>query len=212
MIPALDELEVYAEAVSTPEPEFLRRLREEADRTTACPQMIAGPLQGRLLAMVTQLCGARRVLEIGTFVGYSALWFAGALPEGGEVVTVDRDPGIRPIAERYFAQAPSGQKITLRIGDALEVIRDLRGPFDLVFIDADKVNYLRYYETVFDKVPSGGVFLADNVLWSGRVLDPAARDPETEALRTFAQRVCQDRRVEVVLLTVRDGLLLARKR
>ena len=185
-------------------------MRLEAYRTRAIPQQIAGPLQGRLLALLAKISGTRRVLEIGTFVGYSALCFAESLPEDGEVITLDRDPSVRGITRRYFKQVPYGKKIRLKIGKALALLPDLPGPFDLVYIDADKQNYGRYYDAVFGKVPQGGLIIADNLLWSGAVLDRKANDPETRALRAFAKKVRQDRRVEPVLLTVRDGLLVMR--
>lgn len=212
MIDALAPLERYAEQVSGAEPAVLRRLRRETYQTRELPQMIAGPLQGRLLALLAKLSGARRVLEIGTFVGYSALCFAEAIPDDGEVMTLDADPSIRSIAERYFRQVPYGRKIVLTIGRALTLIRRLPGPFDLVYLDADKVSYARYYRAVFPKVPAGGLIVADNLLWGGAVLDPAVHDVDTRALRAFARLVRRDRRVDPVLLTVRDGLLVIRKR
>ena len=212
MIPALERLEAYAERFTSPEPPVLRRLRLETYRTQQIPQMIAGPLQGRLLAMLARVSGARRVLEIGTFVGYGALCFAEGLPAGGEVITVDFNPAMRAIAQRYFAQVPYGKKIRLFVGRALDVLPTLRGAFDLVYIDADKLNYARYYEAVLPKVPAGGLILADNLLWSGAVLDSKIRDADTRALRAFARKMRQDRRVECCLFTVRDGLMLIRKR
>ncbi len=212
MIPALEPLEAYAEACSSPEPKILSQLREEAYRTQALPQQIAGPLQGRFLSLLTKISRTHHVLEIGTFVGYSALCFAEALPKDGHVITLDCDPSIVPIAKRYFSKVPYGRKITLKMGKALDLIRELEGPFDLVYIDADKVNYSRYYDAVFKKVPSGGLIVADNLLWGGAVLDKRARDSDTQALRDFAKKVRADRRVESILLPLRDGLLLIRKR
>ena len=210
MIPALERLETYASRVTSPEPEILRRLREETYRTRPIPQQIAGHLQGRFLALLTKVSGARRVLEIGTFVGYSALCFAEALPEGGEVITLDRDSSIRGIAQRYFARVPYGGKIDLKIGKALKLLPGLSGPFDLFYIDADKQNYSRYYDSVFTKVSKGGLIVADNLLWSGAVLDRRVNDVDTRALRSFARKIRRDRRVEPVLLTVRDGLMVIR--
>jgi caffeoyl-CoA O-methyltransferase len=212
VIPEFDRFERYAERISSPEPDLLRKLREETYHTRELPQQVAGHLQGRFLAFLTKAIGARRVLEIGTFVGYSALCFAEGLPPDGEVVTIDRDPTIEPIARRYFKQVPYGRKISLKIGDALSILRSLKGKFDLVYIDADKVNYHRYYTHAFAKVPSGGLIVADNLLWGGAVLDKKAKDPDTKALQSFARRVRADERAESVLLTLRDGLLIARKR
>jgi caffeoyl-CoA O-methyltransferase len=212
MISQLEKLEEYAARFTSEEPPLLKQLREETYKTQELPQMIAGHLQGRFLAMLTRLSGAKRVLEIGTFVGYSALCFAEALPEEGEVITLDSDPGVREITKRVFAKVAYGSKIILKIGEALKSIQTLPGPFDLVYIDADKENYGHYYDAVFDKIPSGGIILADNLLWGGRVLDPKEQESDTQALRTFAAKVAKDSRVEAVLLTVRDGLYLIRKK
>lgn len=212
MIQALEKLEGYAQEHSQKEPELLRELREETEKTIPYPQMIAGHLQGRLLALLTRLSGARRVLEIGTYVGYSALCFAEALPEDGRVLTLDCDPSIRAITGKYFARSPHGRKIELLLGDALASLTGLKGPFDLAYIDADKANYAAYYDAVFHKIPAGGLIIADNILWSGKVMDPKERDKDTEALRVFARKVTEDKRVEAVLLTVRDGLYVIRKK
>jgi len=212
MIAALEPLEEYALGVTSPEPEVLRQLREETYRKRQIPQQIAGPLQGRLLTLLTKISGAKRVLEIGTFVGYSALCFAEALPEDGQVITLDCDPSIQGIASKYFGKVPYGRKIVLKIGEALDLIRECEGPFDLVYIDADKENYICYFEAVFDRVRKGGLVLADNLLWGGAVLEESAIDPDTRALQAFAKHVRSDSRVEGILLTVRDGLFLVRKR
>jgi caffeoyl-CoA O-methyltransferase len=198
MIPKLEPFEEYASRATSPEPEILRRLREEAYRTREIPQQIAGHLQGRFLAFLTKIVRPRRILEIGTFVGYSALCFAEALPDGGRVITIDRDPTILPIARRYFRKAPYGRRIFLKIGEALEILQSLKGPFDLVYIDADKVNYSCYYDAVFEKIPPGGLIVADNLLWGGSVLDRKSKDPEVRALKRFARKVRSDPRVEAV--------------
>ena len=212
MIEELKPLEKYAEKFTAPEPETLKRLRLETTRTRAFPQMIAGPLQGRLLALLAKIAGARRVLEIGTFVGYSALCFAEALPAGGEVITLDSDPTLRTVTRNAFARVPYGRKIQLRIGKALKLLPEIPGPFDLVYIDADKINYSRYYDAVFPKLRKGGLIVADNLLWSGAVLDRKTRDPDTRALRAFAAKVRRYRRTEPVVPTVRDGLMGIRKK
>lgn len=208
---SFEALDAYARQQTTGEPDVLRRLREETYRTQAVPQMIAGPLQGRFLALLTRISRAKRILEIGTFVGYSALCFAEALPEDGKIITIDCDPGIRAIAEKWFSQVSFGRKIRLMMGDASKILASLSGTFDLVYIDADKVNYGKYYDAVWNKVRPGGIILADNLLWSGRVVDPNIKDEDTKALRAFAKKVRQDERAEAILLTVRDGLYLIRK-
>lgn len=212
MIPALESLEAYAERFTAPEPALLRRLRLETEQTHPLPQMLAGPLQGRLLMLLAKISGAERVLEIGTFVGYSTLCFAEGLPASGRVVTLDEDPSVREICRRYFALSPHGRKIQLKTGKALKLIPGLAGPFDLVYIDADKVNYGRYYDALFPKVRPGGLIVADNLLWSGAVLDKRVQDSDTRALRAFARKVRDDRRSEAALLTVRDGLMVIRKK
>ena len=212
MIAGLEKLEEYAARFTAPEPEVLKRLRLETYRTRSFPQMISGPLQGRLLALLAKIAGARRVLEIGTFVGYSALCFAEALPAGGEVITLDSDPTLRAVTRSYFARVPYGRKIQLRIGKALKLLPGIPGPFDLAYIDADKINYSRYYNAVFPKLRKGGLIVADNLLWSGAVLDRKIQDPGTRALRAFAAKVRRDRRGEPVPLAVRNGVMVIRKK
>jgi len=172
--------------------------------------MLIGEVAGTFLSLVARSTGARRVLEIGTFTGYSALKLAEGLPAEGEVITCDIDPETTAIARRHWARSPHGRKISLRLGPALETIPSLAGPFDIVFIDADKENYVNYWETCIPKVRSGGLVLADNVLWSGRVLEP--QDKDDVALADFNRHVVRDPRVDVVMLTVRDGITIACKR
>jgi caffeoyl-CoA O-methyltransferase len=159
---------------------------------------------------MVRLANARRVLEIGTFTGYSSLSIAAGLPADGRVVTCDVDPDATAIARRYWARSEHGAKITLELRPALETLATLTGPFDLVFIDADKVNYQRYWDACVPLVRSGGVLLADNVLWSGNVLAPQTQDDH--AIVAFNRHVAQDDRVEQVMLTVRDGITVAVKR
>jgi caffeoyl-CoA O-methyltransferase len=156
------------------------------------------------------LTGARRILEIGMFTGYSALMMAEGLPDDGRLITCDVNPRAEGVARRYFAESPHGQKIEIRMGPALETIATLAGPLDMVFIDADKTNYMNYYEACLPLLRSGGLIAADNVLWSGKVLQP--EDDDTRAIVAFDERVQADPRVENVCLTVRDGIMLAWKR
>jgi caffeoyl-CoA O-methyltransferase len=205
-----EEIERYAETHTEPVDPLLEELREETYAKTSDPQMQVGRVEGTLLKLLVRLSGARTVLEIGMFTGYSALMMAEGLPEDGRLTTCDVDPEAEAIARRFFARSPHGRKITIRMGPALETIRTLAPPIDFVFIDADKENYPNYYAAVLPLLPSGGLIVADNVLWSGKVLDPKERTDR--AIARFNDVVAADDRVEKVLLTVRDGLLLIRKK
>ena len=203
-------LESYAVKHSVPEGRLFRELARVTRAKTACPQMQVGPLEGGFLRLIVRIARAKRVLEIGAFTGYSALAMAEGLPPGGRLITCDLDPAAARIARDHWRRSPHGKKIDLRLGPALETIRALKGPFDVVFIDADKESYIRYWELCVPKVRRGGVLLADNVFWSGRVLRP--KDATTRAIAAFNRRVTADRRVEAVMLPIRDGLTLAYKR
>jgi caffeoyl-CoA O-methyltransferase len=207
----IDEaIEQYAHDHTKPESALFERLREATFRDMESPQMQVDRIEGRFLKMLVRLTGARRVLEIGMFTGYSALMMAEGLPEDGRLITCDVDPKAESIARRYFNESPDGHKIEVRMGPALETIASLTEPIDLVFIDADKENYVNYYEACFPLVRPGGLIVADNVLWSGKVLDP--QDEATRAIVAFNDLVQQDPRVENVCLTVRDGMMLAWKK
>lgn len=206
------EIEAYAQAHSQPESPIRRALREETERTREDAVMVVGPLEGAFLQMVTQLAGARRVLEIGTFTGYSALCFAEAVPEDGTVITCDVDEEAAAVARRYFARSPVGRKIDIRLGPALDTMRALSGPFDLIFIDADKMNYLNYYRRALDLLAPHGVILIDNVLWSGEILKHPPPDERTEAIQELNRTVAGDPRVTAVLVTIRDGVLVVRRK
>jgi caffeoyl-CoA O-methyltransferase len=174
------------------------------------PQMIVGPLEGAFLKMMTQLVQATSVLEIGMFTGYSALCFAEALPADGTVLTCEVDEASAALARRYFARSPIGKKIEVRMGPALDTMRHLKGPFDLIFIDADKINYVNYYRRSLDLLSPQGVMLIDNVLWDGDVLKHPAPDEKTAAIQELNRVVAADPRVTAVLVTVRDGVLVIR--
>lgn len=204
------DIEAYAQAHSMPESDLCRALREETQRRMAAPQMIVGPLEGAFLKMMTQLVQATRVLEIGMFTGYSALCFAEALPVEGTVVTCEIDEESAALAHQYFARSPHGKKIEVRIGPALDTMRHLKGPFDLIFIDADKINYVNYYRRALDLVSLRGLILVDNVLWDGNVLQQPAPDENTAAIQDLNRVVAADPRVTAVLVTVRDGILVIR--
>jgi caffeoyl-CoA O-methyltransferase len=174
------------------------------------PQMIVGPLEGAFLKMMTQVVQAKRVLEIGMFTGYSALCFAEALPTDGTVLTCEIDEESAALARQYFAQSPIGKKIEVRMGPALDTMRHLKGPFDLIFIDADKINYVNYYRRALDLLAPRGLILIDNVLWDGDVLKQPAPDEKTAAIQELNRVVATDPRVTAVLVTVRDGILVIR--
>ncbi len=205
------EVEAYAGAHSWPESDVCRRLREETFRSIECPQMVVGPLEGAFLKMMAQLVGAKRVLEIGTFTGYSALCFAEALPADGHVVTCDIDPETIDFARKYWAQSPVGEKIEVLLGPALETLSQLNAPFDVIFIDADKINYVEYYHRGLDLLAPKGVMLIDNVLWNGDVILHPPPDDSTAAIQELNRVVSQDSRVSSVLVTIRDGVLVVRR-
>lgn len=185
------------------------RLREETFASLHAPQMQVGFLEGNFLKMLLKLCGAKRVLEFGTFSGFSALCFAESLPDDGRVVTCDIDPRATGIAKKFWAEAGLSGKIELRLGPALETLKNLEGPFDLVFIDADKANYWNYFEGSLPLLRTGGLFVIDNVLWSGRVLAP--KEKSDHEIHAFNERLKADKRVETLMLPIRDGITLARK-
>lgn len=206
------EIEAYAQAQSMPESEAARALREETQRTMAYAQMLVGPLEGAFLKMAAQLVQAKRVLEIGMFTGYSALCFAEAIPEDGRVITCEIDESSAAVARRHFANCPQGKKIEIRLGPALETMRAVTGPFDVIFIDADKINYVNYYRRALDLLAPHGVILIDNVLWDGDVLKQPPPDEKTAAIQELNRTVAGDPRVTAVLVTIRDGVLMIRKK
>lgn len=207
----LDEaIEAYAEAHTTPPDALLVELAEETRATMSAPQMLTGPAAGRFLELLVYATGARRVLEIGTFTGYSALSMAAALPDDGRIDTLDVEPRHAEVAQRYFDRSPHGGKITLHLGPALETLERLAGPWDLVFVDADKANYHAYVEAVLPRLSERGLIAIDNTLWSGRVLDP--QDEDSRAIAALNDLLARDDRLAVVQLTVRDGITLVRRR
>ena len=199
-----EKIEQYAFDHTSEEGELLRRLEKETYEKLEIPQMTTGRIEARLLKLLARLVGAQRILEIGTFAGYSALSMAEALPEDGTLVTCDEDPVAIAFAKKYFSESRHGKKIKQMEGPALESIKKLTGTFDMAFIDADKINYSNYYEAILPMIRPGGLIAVDNVLWSGRVLNP--QDESDRAIHQFNERVVKDQRVESVLLTVRDGL------
>ena len=205
-----EKLEEYVERHTTPPDPLLAELAAETRATMASPQMLTGPIEGRFLELLVAGTGATRILEIGTFTGYSALSMAAALPPEGRIDTLDIEPAHAEVAQRYFDRSPHGDKITLHLGPALETIEALEGSFDFVFIDADKQNYDAYYEAVLPRLSERGLIAIDNTLWSGRVLDPP--DETTTLIAALNDKLATDDRVVVVQLTVRDGVTLVRRR
>ena len=206
-----EEVERYALEHSMPDPEFFRRLEQETRDTTTAPQMMVGPLEGQFLGWLVRLSQSRNVLEIGTFTGYSSISMALALPDGGRITSLDVNEETTAVARRYAQEAGVADRIDYRVGPALDTLGELEGPWDLVFIDADKPNYVNYYEAVLPKLVADGFIVADNVLWSGRVVEEDAEE-STQAIKAFNDLVAADERVEQLMLTVRDGMTLIRRR
>jgi len=202
----------YCEEHSQSESAVLKKLNRETHLKVMQPRMLSGHLQGRILSMISKMLRPKSILEIGTYTGYSALCLAEGLTDDGILHTIDNNPERENLVNRYIIEAGYEGRIIAHIGDAAQLIPQLVGEFDLVFIDADKSNYSLYFDLVIDRMPSGGVILSDNVLWSGKVVEPInPKDSDTIALLEFNRKVLRDPRVEVVLLPIRDGLSLARK-
>jgi predicted O-methyltransferase YrrM len=204
------DLQQYAERHTSPESALLKKINRETNAQVLMPRMLSGHLQGRMLSMISCLLRPRVILEIGTYTGYSALCLAEGLAENGKLITIDKNEELHDRVSGYFREANMEDKIDYRIGDASAVIAGLTEQFDLVFIDADKENYERYFDLVIDRVNLNGIILADNVLWSGKVLH-AAPDKDTRAIVDFNEKVQRDKRVQNVLLPIRDGIMLMRK-
>jgi caffeoyl-CoA O-methyltransferase len=205
-------IESYATAHTAAEPELLQKLRRETHAKLLHPQMLSGHWQGRLLAALSKMIRPQRVLEIGTYAGYSAICLAEGLATDGLLITIDVNEEMESFTRSFLAQSPRASQIDYRIGNAADLIPALSETFDVVFIDADKLNYSLYYDLVFDKVRPGGVIIADNVLWYGKVTDTNKQpDKDTQALLNFNQKIHQDPRVLHLLLPVRDGLMIAIK-
>jgi caffeoyl-CoA O-methyltransferase len=203
-----EPIERYAEEHTTPPEPLLAELAKETRATLESPQMLTGTVEGRFLELLVYASGASRVLELGTYSGYSSLSMAAGLPAGGRIDTCELDENRAAVAQRYIDQSPYADRIQIHLGPALETIGRLEGAFDFVFIDADKPNYLNYYEATLPLLADGGLIVIDNTLWSGRVVDPEDDEETTRAIRELNDHVLADPRVENVLLTVRDGMNL----
>lgn len=200
----------YTEDHTSPESEVLKLINRDTHAKVLMPRMLSGHLQGRVLAMLSQMIRPKIILEIGTYTGYSALCLAEGLQSGGKVITIDNNEELQETVRGYFNKAGLRNVMDYRIGNAVDIIPQLTEPLDMVFIDADKENYSQYYDLVFNLVTLGGYILADNVLWSGKVLDDKP-DKDTRAIREFNSKIQNDPRIENVLLPVRDGIMIARK-
>ena len=209
-------LEEYIEQHSSPENEVLSAINRDTNIHVLNPHMLSGQVQGRVLSFLSQMIRPKRILELGTFTGYSALCLAEGLPDDGELITIEHNDELEPIIRRNLALSPLGKKIQLVIGDAKEVLSSFNirhSTFNIIFVDADKREYVAYYDLIFDLVAPGGWILADNTLWDGHIIDPAYdRDKQTLGLRAFNDRIASDPRVEQVILPLRDGLTLIHKK
>ncbi|HRN95126.1 MAG: O-methyltransferase [Chitinophagales bacterium] len=205
-----DKINEYIENNSSPEDAVLAKLNRETYLKVQMPQMLSGNIQGKFLEMISQMLQPKRILEIGTFTGYSGICLAKGLPKDGVLHTIDVNEELGELVSKYVAEASLESKIVLHHGNATQIIPTLNETFDLVFIDADKQNYCNYFDLVVDKVRSGGFIVADNVLWSGKVAEEK-HDKDTAALHAYNQKVLNDSRVENFILPLRDGLNIARK-
>ncbi|CAH0994772.1 tRNA 5-hydroxyuridine methyltransferase [Emticicia aquatica] len=205
------EIDQYCVEHTSAENEVLTNLNRETHAKVLQARMLSGHFQGRLLSMFSQMIQPKNILEIGTYTGYSALCLAEGLQENGKILTIDVNEELEDFVRNFFSQSPLNNKIDFQIGNALTIIPTLNQIFDLVFIDADKLNYANYYDLVFEKVRKGGYIISDNVLWSGKVADYSKKDKDTLAIRAFNQKLHDDNRVENILLPIRDGLMVVRK-
>jgi len=204
------EIEHYIEQHSSPESVVLHELNRETYVKVQMPNMLSGHLQGQFLATISHMLQPKRILEIGTFTGYSGICLTQGLTTDGLLYTIDINEELQPMVENYISKAGLNKKVKQLVGDARQIIPSLEETFDLVFIDADKINYCNYYDLVFDKVRTGGYIVADNVLWSGKVIHET-KDKDTIAIDNYNKKVAADKRVEAFILPLRDGLNIARK-
>lgn len=207
-----EAIDTYSKDHSSSESELLRELNRETHLKILSPRMLSGHLQGRFLSMISHMIKPERILEIGTYTGYSAICLSEGLSDTGKLITIDNNKELEPVLQKYLLKSAKSTQIELLFGNAADIIPTLTDQLDLVFIDADKENYALYFDLVVDKVRSGGVILADNVLWSGKVVEPLkANDRSTKALMDFNKKVQEDSRVENMLLPLRDGIMIMRK-
>ena len=205
-----DQLQQYIDDHSMEESDLLKALDRETHQKVLQPRMLSGLYQGRLLALLAKMIGPKKILEVGTYTGYATLCMAEGLTTGGSIDTVDHNEELTDMQRRYFDQSTYGSQIVQHLGEAKDILKTLTGPYDLVFLDADKENYPQYFDLIIDKLETGGILLSDNVLWSGKVLEKAT-DEATSALQEYNHKINTDVRVETVVLPIRDGLTITRK-
>lgn len=203
----------YCESITSSEDALLKKITRETQAKVLMPRMISGHLQGKMLEFFTKMLQPDTILEIGTYTGYSGICLARGLKKGGKLITLDINDELETMVRGFFEESGLADQIDYRLGNAREILPSLEGPFDLVFIDADKFYYAEYFDLIIDKVPSGGIILSDNVLWSGKILVQEGQkiDKDTQALLDFNRKIQDDPRVENILLPIRDGVLMARK-
>ena len=206
-----DKLQQYIDDHSMEESDLLKALERETHQKVLQPRMLSGSDQGRLLALLSKMIGPKKILEVGTYTGYATLCMTEGLTTSGSIDTIDHNEELADMQRRYFNQSPYGRQIVQHLGEAKDILKTLAGPYDLVFLDADKENYPHYFDLIIDKLETGGVIVSDNVLWSGKVLEKAI-DEATSALQEYNHKINTDVRVETVVLPVRDGLTITRKR
>ena len=206
-----DQLQQYIDDHSMEESDLLKALDRETHQKVLQPRMLSGSYQGRLLALLAKMIGPKKILEVGTYTGYATLCMAEGLTTGGLIDTIDHNEELADMQRRYFDQSPYGSQIVQHLGEAKDILKTIAGPYDLVFLDADKENYPHYFDLIIDKIETGGILLSDNVLWSGKVLEKAT-DEATSALQEYNHKINTDVRVETVVLPIRDGLTITRKR
>ncbi len=207
-----DEIQSYVENYIDKEPFLLSELNKETHQKTMFPRMISGNYQGRLLSFLSKLVQPKYILEVGTYTGYASLCLAEGLAKDGKVITIEVDPELQIYSQKYFDLSELGHLVEQKIGDALDIVPSLEHEFDLIFLDADKMRYLDYYEALLPKLRKGGLLITDNVLWSGQVVDKRFDDKTTNSLREFNDYVASDERVDKIILPIRDGLFLIRKK
>ncbi|MCK5824023.1 MAG: O-methyltransferase [Ichthyobacteriaceae bacterium] len=208
-----EDIDDYAVNHSQTEPELLKQLNKETWRKVLLPRMLSGAYQGRLLSMISKLINPKNILEIGTYTGYSALCLAEGMQKNGKLFTIDRNEELEPVFSKYFDKSEYSEQIISHIGNAIDIIPTINEKFDLIFIDADKSNYINYFNMIIDKLNTGGVILSDNVLWSGKVTqETKEKDIDTKVLKEYNKLINEDDRLETVLLPIRDGLTISRKK